>query len=96
MLCCDYLLSHVRLFATQWTVGLQVPLSMGILQARMLKWVAIPSSRGSSQPKIQSRCPTLQANSLPAEIPGKPRYTYSLDKPYRIQYGEKIVVILSI
>ena len=27
----------------------QAPLSMGILQARILKWVATPSSRGSSQ-----------------------------------------------
>ena len=29
----------------------QAPLSMGILQARILQWVAIPSSRGSSQPR---------------------------------------------
>ena len=36
--------SRVRLFATLWTVALQAPLSMGILQARMLKWVAMPSS----------------------------------------------------
>ena len=41
-------LSHVQLFATLWTVALQVPLSMGILQARILEWVAMPSSRGSS------------------------------------------------
>ena len=32
-------------------VAHQVPLSMGILQARILKWVAMPSSRGSSQPR---------------------------------------------
>ena len=25
---------------------------MGILQARILEWVAIPSSRGSSQPRV--------------------------------------------
>ena len=29
----------------------QAPLSMGILQARTLEWVAMPSSRGSSQPR---------------------------------------------
>ena len=29
-----------------WTVALQAPLSMGILQARMLEWVAMSSSRG--------------------------------------------------
>ena len=34
---------------TPWTVVCQAPLSMGILQARILEWVALPSSRGSSQ-----------------------------------------------
>ena len=33
--------------ATLWTVAPQVPLSMGILQARILEWVVMPSSRGS-------------------------------------------------
>ena len=42
------LLSHVRLFVTPWTVACQAPLSMGILQARILEWVAIPSSWGFS------------------------------------------------
>ena len=40
----------------------------GILQARILEWVAMPSSRGSSRP----RSPALQADSLPSEPPGKP------------------------
>ena len=40
--------SRVRLFATPWTVARQVPLSMRILQARILEWVAMPFSRGSS------------------------------------------------
>ena len=38
--------------ATPWTVACQAPLSMGIFQARILEWVAMPSSRGSSQPRI--------------------------------------------
>ena len=42
-------LSHVRLFATLWITARQAPLSMGILQARILDWVVMPSSRGSSQ-----------------------------------------------
>ena len=41
---------------------------MGILQARILEWVAFPFSKGSSQ----SRSPALQADSLPSETPGKP------------------------
>ena len=36
----------------------------GILQARILEWVAIPFSRGTSQPGIKLRSPTLQADSL--------------------------------
>ena len=34
--------------STLWTIACQAPLSMGILQARILQWVAMPSSRGSS------------------------------------------------
>ena len=40
---------------TPWTAAYQAPLSMGILQARLLAWVAMPSSRGSSQSKDQPR-----------------------------------------
>ena len=32
----------------------QVPLSMGILQATILEWIAMPSSRGSSWPRDQT------------------------------------------
>ena len=50
----DPLPSHftcVQLFATPRTVAHQAPLSMGILQARTLEWVATSFSRGSSQPR---------------------------------------------
>ena len=46
-----YLLSRLWLFVTPWTVACQAPLSMGILQARILELVAIPFSRGSSWPR---------------------------------------------
>jgi len=36
---------------TPWTVAHQGPLSREILQARILEWVAMPFSRGSSQPR---------------------------------------------
>ena len=47
---CVYMcvLSCVQLFLIPWTLAWQAPLSMGILQARILEWVAMPSSRGSS------------------------------------------------
>ena len=46
----------------------------GILQARILKWVAIPSSRKSSQPRDQTHISCLlnwQAGSLPLAPSGK-------------------------
>ena len=46
-----------------------------ILQARILEWVAFPFSRGSSQPRIKPRSPTLQVDSLPAESQGKSKNT---------------------
>ena len=47
--------SVAQLSATPWMVARQAPLSMGILQARILEWVAMPSSRGSSRPRDQTR-----------------------------------------
>ena len=49
VLCCAWSLSQVRLFATLRALNCQAPLSMGLLQARILEWVAMSSSRGSSQ-----------------------------------------------
>ena len=43
---------------------------MGILQARILEWVAMPSSRDLPNPGIEPRSPTLLADSLPSEPPG--------------------------
>ena len=46
----------------------------GILQARIVGWVAMPSSRGSSHPGIEPTSPAspaFQADSLATEPPGK-------------------------
>ena len=45
----------------------------GVFQARILEWVAVPFSRGSSQPRKQTRVFTLHVDSLPVELPGKPK-----------------------
>ena len=37
------------------TVACQAPLLMGILQARILEWVAMSSSRGASRPRDQTQ-----------------------------------------
>ena len=67
----------------------------GILQARILEWIAMHSSRGSSQS-------TLQADSLLAELPGKPQMYVDLllihvdiwQKP--TQYCKAIILQLKI
>ena len=46
----------------------------GVLQARILEWVAISSSRASSQPRNKTGSPALQADSLLLELPGKSRW----------------------
>ena len=56
VLCCVALSCSVMSdSATPWTVAHQAPLSMGILQAKILEWVAMPSSRGSSQSRGRTR-----------------------------------------
>ena len=48
------LVAQFWLFATLQIVAHQAPLSMGVLQARVPEWVAMPSSRGSSQLRDQT------------------------------------------
>ena len=48
----------------------------GILQARMLEWVAIPFSRGSSQPRDQTRVTCLAGRFFTTVPPGKPHSLY--------------------
>ena len=64
------LLSRVQLFVTLWT-SLPGSSVNGLLQARILEWVAISFSRESSQPRDRTRSPALQADSLPSEPPEK-------------------------
>ena len=47
----------------------------GILQARILEWVAIPLLQGifPTQGSNPALLPALQADSLLSELPGKPR-----------------------
>ena len=39
---------------------------------KILEWVAYPFSRDLPDPGIEPESPALQADSLPAELPGKP------------------------
>ena len=65
-------------FVTTWTVADQAHLSMGILQARILEWLAVPFSRGSSRPGIKPACPALAGRFFTTKPPGKPLDLYYL------------------
>ena len=73
------LVSCVWLFAIPWIVHRQVPLFMGILQARILERAAVPSFRGSFQPRDWAQVSRIAGgfftDSLPSEPPGKPMNT---------------------
>ena len=62
--------SRVRLFATPWTVANQAPPSMEF--SRQEYWLAFPSPGDLPNPGIEPRSPTLQADALTSEPPGKP------------------------
>ena len=49
--------SYVQFFMTPWTVG--------ILQARILEWVAMPFSRGSPHPGTEPMSPALAGGFSP-------------------------------
>ena len=78
-LCLLSCFSHVWLFVIRCSVACQAPLS--ILQAGILEWVAMPSSKGSSRPRDGTQVVYLlhcQVVSLPLAPPEKPKcyYTY--------------------
>ena len=64
-------LSHVRLFATPWTVAYQAPPSMGFSRKEYWSGLPFPSPGDLPDPEIEPRSPALQADSLPSEPPGK-------------------------
>ena len=78
-------LSHSSHEATLWTLSDPVDCSLpgssvhGILQARILKWVAMPSPGDLPDPGIEPEtpvAPALQADSLPLSHQGSPDTTY--------------------
>ena len=57
-----------------------------VLQARILEWVIMPSSRGSSNPGIEPTFLHWQADSLPPSHQGSPRYCISsVQSPSRVR-----------
>ena len=68
-------LSRVRLFVTPWTVAYQAPPSMGFSRQECWSGLPFPSPGDLPDPGIKLGFPTLQADALPSEPPGKPLQT---------------------
>ena len=66
-------LSRVRLFATPWTVAHQAPPSMGFSRQEYWSGLPFPSPGDLPKPGIKPRSPSLQADALSSELPGKNR-----------------------
>ena len=65
-------LGRVLLFVTPWTVAHQAPLSVEF--SRQEYWRGLPFPSVGDLPHLETEpgSPVLQADSLPAEPPGKP------------------------
>ena len=73
-------LSHVRLFATPWTVAYQAPLSMGFSSQEYWNGLPFPSPGYLSDPGIEPMSLAFRTDALLSESAGKPyikpkRYT---------------------
>ena len=64
-------LSRVQFFATPWTVDYQAPSSMGFSRQECWSGLPFPSPGDLPDPGIKPGSPTLQADALPSEPPGK-------------------------
>ena len=69
--------SRVRLFATPWTVARHVPLSKEFSRQEYWSVLASPTSGDLPDPGMEPGSPTLQADSFPSKLPGKPAYVYT-------------------
>ena len=67
--------SAVSLFVTPWTVAYQAPLFMGFSRQEYWNGWLFPSPGDLPNPGIKPRSPTLEADSLLAEPPGKLKNT---------------------
>ena len=87
------LLSHVWLFVIPWTVAYQAPPSMEFSRQEYWNGFPFPSPGDLPNPGIEPRSPTLQADALLSELPGKPPksgkgYSYKEREIWRHKHTE--------
>ena len=82
------LLSCVWLFATPWTIAYQAAPSMGFSRQEYWGGLPFPSPGDLPYPGIKPRSPSLQAEALLSEPPGKPPFASYLPQLLNCGVGE--------
>ena len=73
-------LSFVQLSATPWAVAYKAPPSMGFSRQEYWNGLPFPSPGDLPNPGIEPGTPTLQADALLSETPGKPSLAFGAEK----------------
>ena len=68
----------VKSQSTPWTAAYQAPPSMGFFRQEYWSGLPFPSPGDLPNLGIEPRSPTLQADALPSEPPGKPEHHLQL------------------
>ena len=82
------LLSHVQLSATPWTAAYQAPPPMGFSRQEYWSGLPFPSPGDLPDSGIEPGSPTLQADALWSEPPGKP------SRPFRTNTQKDVLFII--
>ena len=61
--------SHVRLFATLWTIAFQAPLYLGFSRQEYWSGLPFPSPMHKSESEVAQSCPTLR-DPMDCSLPG--------------------------
>ena len=82
--------SHVWLFVTPWTIASPGSSVLGILQARIMEWIAMLFSRGSSWPRYQTCVSSSSCTAgrfFTTELLGKPpKYNRVSTKKFQVSW----------
>ena len=71
-MCGDLITESCSTLETSWTVASKASLSMGFYSQEYWGGLPFASPEDLPDPGIEPKCPTLQADSLPTELQGKP------------------------
>ena len=89
-------LSHVQLFVTPWAVAYQASPSVGFSRQEHWSGLPFPPAGDLPHPGIKPASPTLQADPIPSEPPGKPEVTRAMAYDKAGPYASGLVYWVSL